>query len=561
VVIGAVRHALTHPRVPGWVIVAPRAVRRIWRRSLQVRVVATTLVVSGAAVLGLGLVLVDRIGAGLVDAKRRAAVSETESGQAYARQQLQALRGPNDPGLDQTLFLVGLNLSSRTGRVGAFDVVILPADRDTSIVYASKAVREDIQMPADLVHAVTADSALAYQFANMAPEGGPARPHLVVGAPVETVSGTFQIYYLFPLDAEVATSGMVERTLIATGLVLVLLVVGVAAIVTRQVVTPVRLAAKTAGRLAAGLLEERMTVRGEDDLARLATSFNQMATNLQRQIVQLESLSLLQRRFTSDVSHELRTPLTTVRMAADVLHAERSSFDPQVRRAAELLQIEVDRFETLLSDLLEISRYDAGVAALEPEATDIGGLIRRTADALEALAGRAGCEIILDLPSTPAIAEVDPRRVERILRNLLGNAVEHSEGKPIRITLARGETAIAIAVRDFGVGMRPGEANIVFNRFWRADPSRARQTGGTGLGLSISLEDARLHGGWLQAWGERDRGAQFRLTLPLFAGQRVTESPLPLVPEDALSAEDVASAQDVTSADATVAPLGGGGRG
>jgi len=159
-------------------------------------------------------------------------------------------------------------------------------------------------------------------------------------------------------------------------------------------------------------------------------------------------------------------------------------------------------------------------------------VVRRVADANRPLAARSGTELVLHLPADPVPADIDPRRVERILRNLVGNAVEHGEGKPVQVTLARGDEAIAVTVRDHGVGLKLGEAQVVFNRFWRADPSRARQTGGTGLGLSISLEDARLHGGWLQAWGEPGRGAQFRLTLPVRVTGRFTSSPLPLEPDD-----------------------------
>jgi two-component system, OmpR family, sensor histidine kinase MtrB len=298
------------------------------------------------------------------------------------------------------------------------------------------------------------------------------------------------------------------------------------------VVTPVRVAARTAQRLSAGLLDQRMKVDGEDDLARLAASFNQMAANLQRQIVRLEEMSRLQRRFTSDVSHELRTPLTTVRMAADLIFAERDAFDPTVARSAELLQAELDRFESLLTDLLEISRFDAGFAALDAEHTDLVPIVERVADQLAGLAERVGVSIVLRLPDTPVIAEVDPRRVERVLRNLVGNAVEHGEAKPVEVTLAADDAAVAVTVRDHGVGLKPGEERLVFNRFWRADPSRARQTGGTGLGLSISVEDARLHGGWLEAWGTPGGGAQFRLTLPVRAGDRLVAAPLPLIPRD-----------------------------
>jgi two-component system sensor histidine kinase MtrB len=315
-----------------------------------------------------------------------------------------------------------------------------------------------------------------------------------------------------------------------SGLVLTLFVVGIGVMVTRLVVDPVRRAAGSAQRLAEGNLEERLVVKGEDDLARLATSFNAMADSLQTQITQLEALSHLQQRFTSDVSHELRTPLTTVQMAADVLHEARTDFDPPVARSAELLQAELDRFEELLTDLLEISRYDAGAAVLEPEATDLGGLVRRVAEGMRALADRHESPLQLRLPFNPVIADVDARRVQRILRNLVGNAIEHGAGHPVEIAVAAGQNAAAITVRDHGTGLSAEDAEHVFDRFWRADPSRVRTVGGSGLGLSISLEDARLHGGWLQAWGEPGAGAQFRLTIPLIAGTELTGSPLSLRP-------------------------------
>jgi two-component system sensor histidine kinase MtrB len=304
--------------------------------------------------------------------------------------------------------------------------------------------------------------------------------------------------------------------------------------VTRQVVTPIRLARRVAERLAAGHLQERVRVKGEDDLARLATSFNQMASNLQRQIRQLEELSRVQRRFVSDVSHELRTPLTTVRMASDMLHDARYGFEPATARAAELLQTELDRFETLLVDLLEISRFDAGAAVLEAEDVNLVDVAHRVVDMTRALARQRDVKVVVRAPAHPCLAEADVRRVERIVRNLVTNAIDHAEGRDIRLLVAGDDHSAAIAVRDHGVGLGPGESAMVFNRFWRADPARARTSGGTGLGLSISLEDTHLHGGWLQAWGRPGEGAQFRLTLPRRLSQPLRHSPLPLVPTDAL---------------------------
>ncbi|GAA4408539.1 hypothetical protein GCM10023168_26110 [Fodinibacter luteus] len=363
--------------------------------------------------------------------------------------------------------------------------------------------------------------------------GGKDLPAVIIGSVVEVPNaGPYDLYFIYPMGQEVATMGLISNSFAIAGLTLTVLVGAVAWVVTRQVVAPVRRASGVAQRLSAGKLNERMPSRGEDDLALLATSFNGMADSLQAQIRQLEGLSAVQQRFVSDVSHELRTPLTTIRMAVDLIHESRTHFDPTVARSAELLAGELDRFEALLADLLEISRFDAGAAALDVEPVDLRGTLARVVEATRPLAERRGSVVSLHLPSEPAEAEVDERRVERILRNLVVNAIEHGEGRPVDVHVGVGEDAVAVVVVDHGVGLRPGEAANVFTRFWRADPARARTTGGTGLGLSISLEDARLHNGWLQAWGERGVGSRFRLTLPQRAGTALHGSPLPLSPTE-----------------------------
>ena len=355
-------------------------------------------------------------------------------------------------------------------------------------------------------------------------------PAIAVGAPLGKY---YDLYFVFPLDAEQQSLHIVQTTLIGAGLALIALLAAIASLVTRWVVVPVRHAAQAAQRLRAGHLGERMTVGGADDLGALATSFNEMAATLQGQLRELGDLSKAQRQFVSDVSHELRTPMTTIRMAAEILFEARDDLDAAAARSAELLQSQIERFEVLLSDLLEISKHDANVATLDAEPMDICDLARRSADDAQQLAERRGCRIEFRLPAEPCVAEVDRRRVDRILRNLLVNAVEHGEGKDVYVTVAGDRDAVAVAVRDHGVGLRPGEEQLVFDRFWRADPARARTTGGTGLGLAIALEDAHLHGGWLQAWGERGRGSVFRLTVPRFAGQPIAGSPLPLGPDEA----------------------------
>ncbi|WP_442792060.1 MtrAB system histidine kinase MtrB [Micromonospora sp. NBC_01796] len=504
-----------------------------WRRSLQLRVVSITLVASSLLVGGFAVLVAERITNILLDNATADVKQRLENGRNYAEDQINVYTVSYAPKLSATFETTALYLAGNDPEQVAGVVVALQADGYRTIEPATSPVGVDVSpMISDELRERVAGGEVAHQFRTGNLDGGTAK-YLVYGSPVPTKFGQVELYYFVPLTRWDKIADEARSTVVATGITLVLLLGLLSALVTRLVVNPVRVAARTAQRLSAGLLDQRMVVNGEDDLALLAASFNQMATNLQRQIVRLEEMSRLQRRFTSDVSHELRTPLTTVRMAADLIFAERDEFDPAVARSAELLQAELDRFEGLLTDLLEISRFDAGFAMLDAEPTDLVPVVHRVVERLDGLAARLGVPLLLNAPDLPVIAEVDPRRVERILRNLVGNAVEHGEGRPVEVVLGVDEQAVAITVRDHGVGLKPGEEKLVFNRFWRADPSRARQTGGTGLGLSISLEDARLHGGWLEAWGAPGQGAQFRLTLPVRAGDRLTSAPLRLVPSDA----------------------------
>jgi two-component system sensor histidine kinase MtrB len=505
---------------------------RTWRSSLQVRIGAITMVVAVVVVVIVSLVLFRQISDQLLGVKRQAAVDQSLAGVQYARSEVSGIATGDSASVRSTLARTVQGLRSRGGAAGDFDVVMVYRSGDQERRASSRPALTVRDLPSDLRSQVAGGSQ-AYQYWPVPDSAGRSVPTLLVGAPVpaDGQSGDrVEVYFAFPLEQEQESLELIRSTVAIMGVVLVLFVVGIGVLVTRLVVYPVRRAAGSAQRLAEGRLEERLTVRGEDDLARLATSFNAMADSLQKQITQLEGLSQLQQRFTSDVSHELRTPLTTVQMAADVLHDARADFDPAVARSAELLHNELDRFEVLLSDLLEISRYDAGAAVLEAEPQDLTQVVDRVVGGMSALAARRSCELRVTQPSEPVVAEVDARRVERVLRNLVGNAIEHGAGEPVEITLAASRTAAAMTVRDHGVGLSSSDAQHVFDRFWRADPARVRTVGGSGLGLSISLEDARLHGGWLQVWGLPGQGAQFRLTVPLTAGAELTGSPLPLRP-------------------------------
>ncbi|HXF01989.1 MAG TPA: MtrAB system histidine kinase MtrB, partial [Arthrobacter sp.] len=385
-----------------------------------------------------------------------------------------------------------------------------------------------------------------YRQALALPVGDSDVPAIGFGTQVQLPPGNaYALYLVYDLSSVQQTLDFIHRVLWIGGALLLLLVGGIVWLLTRAVVHPVSQAAIVSEKLAAGQLQERLEVRGEDELARLGASFNHMAGSLQEQITQLATLSEMQQRFVSDVSHELRTPLTTVRMAAEVLYESRADFDPINARSTELLYNQVERFQALLADLLEISRFDAGAAALDAEPTDLVEIARTALDAAQPLADNSGSELRLIALEPRCIADMDRRRIERILRNLIVNALEHGDGNPVEVTVGATEEAVAVAVRDYGIGMTPMEASRVFDRFWRADPARARTTGGSGLGLSISTEDARLHGGWLQAWGEPGNGACFRLTLPRHSGGMLTHSPLPLPPAGATGMHRHPTAENV----------------
>ncbi len=503
-----------------------------WRRSLSLRVVATTMLLGLAVVAGVGTLVFGRIREGLVQDRLTAALGEARRGQVEAEARFNTVT--DTLGLNLLLTdLVRALASPQPDR--SREVVLLRAAADatsstTAPALSSPALSSTV-IPQVLRDRVERTGRRESQFIRITyDDGAPSVPGIAVGSRLTLpVGGAYELYFVFSLEREQATLDLVRRTLLIGGALLVLLVGALAFVVTRQVVAPVRQASLVAQRLASGRLHERMRARGEDDLARLAASFNAMAISLQNQIRQLEHLSRVQQRFVSDVSHELRTPLTTVRMAADVLHDARADFDPLAARSAELLQTQLDRFEVLLADLLEISRIDAGGAVLEREPVDLRDLAARVVEAAVPLSA-AGETLQLVVSERECVAEVDPRRIDRILRNLVVNALEHGNGRPIDVSVAGDDHAVAVSVRDHGVGLKPGESALVFNRFWRGDPSRARTLGGTGLGLAIAGEDARLHGGWLQAWGEPGQGSCFRLTLPRRADLELTSSPLPLGP-------------------------------
>ena len=359
-----------------------RQLMRLWRRSIQTRVVASTVLLSTLVIGATGWALLNDVADGLADSRRTAAIAEARSGFKTAQAQLDAALESEPETQAQALTQMVDSLTGVRGGRRAYELVLEgPLGEGATPVRSSAAIAPG-SLPDDLRRSVIDSSGTFWRFSGLSVLGrDDPEPAVAVGSRLRAprTGDTYAMFYLFSLKEQQATLDLVRQALLLGGLAMVLMVGGVAWLVSRQVLNPVRLARRIAERYASGSLEQRMHVSGEDDIARLSTSFNQMAASLQSQIRRLENLSRLQQRFVSDVSHELRTPLTTVQMASGVLFQERERFDPVTARAAELLQNELDRFELLLTDLLEISRFDAGFAALDAEHTDLVPIARRVA--------------------------------------------------------------------------------------------------------------------------------------------------------------------------------------
>ncbi len=509
---------------------------QLWARSLPFRVVVTTMIAAVIILVVTGWFLLGQSSRGIMEGKTQASVAEASAVVASMQRDL-STTDLRTTSLGERITRLGREAADR-GQTGNQYYLVL----ETPIAEIGTAGLAAISIPDNIRQAVTGQDAMLstptlIQFS----DNRAAEPGLVVAANlVAPGQGSYPIFFLFPTTQESNTLWVVQQASFATGALLLLGIGVMTYVVSLQVLRPVRAARLAAQRLAAGHLDDRMEVSGAEDLAGLARSMNHMASELEHKIGELEDLSALQQRFVSDVSHELRTPLTTIRMASEVLYVNRAQFDAASARSVELLCAQLDRFESLLADLLEISRFDAGAAELTLEVVDLAALANEEIDALRPLAERSGSQLEIDADGN-AMAEVDRRRIQRILRNLVTNAIEHGNGKPITVSLRGSADAVAIAVRDRGVGFSPSEAEQVFNRFWRADPSRGRQVGGTGLGLSISQGDAKLHGGWITAWGRPGAGAQFCLTVPRSAGSTLYRSPWPSVPPDVREPADASA--------------------
>ena len=511
-------------------------ISRRFSQSLATKVILSTVLLSLGVITLTGSALNSRLSDGIRAVSLDSALTEARF--TFFNAQYQLILSQNKSVEERKQTIAGLIVESTNRDVNADnrDIVLLkfPAEKQSSISYEmSSNLIDPKSVPEQLRERVRKSKESQYEYSKILYQGEVGTEALFVGEPIKIPGGgMYEMYVVFTLNTQAETLNLIRNSLIFTGFALILLISMITWLVVRQVVRPVRDAARIATQFTEGDFSQRMKIESKDEMATLAHSYNEMAQSIEKQISRLENLSRVQQRFVSDVSHELRTPLTTLRMASEVIFNQRESFDPVVARSSELLAAQIDRFERLLEDLLEVSRFDAEVAVLEPVEFDVVTLVKRCIADFELGEAPTDAGIRIDTSSPAIQIKADIRRVERILRNLISNALDHADGKEVVVTIVATESEVAIGVRDFGPGLDESALIRVFDRFWRADPSRARVRGGTGLGLSIALEDARLHNGELDAWGRPGKGAHFVLTLPRVAGEQIQGRPIKAMPKD-----------------------------
>ncbi len=504
--------------------------RSALRRSLATRVVVwtTTLFTISAGVIGtvIFLQIQDRI----INNSIESSINEAQSTIAAAEFRFELIQNVNPELISaqslEEAFNQVMGLAIAPGAtVPAREIALIKSPEnevaDLDLSRTSNFVQPE-SIPETLRISVETGNEIVWERSEIVYASGDVVPGIAIGKRVNVAyAGVYEMYVLFNFEPQQDSIAIIARGLLIAFLLVFILILVMAYLIVRRVVDPIRGVAQVAESFTEGDLSRRVVVEGEDEIAALARSFNGMAFAIEQQISRLENLSRMQQRFVSDVSHELRNPLTTIRMAGEVILGQKDSFDPTIARSAEILMTQIIRFDQLLIDLIEVSRFDAAVATLDYTEIELASLVRETFDSLNVPPSR----LTID---GSAKVDGDLRRITRILRNLLGNALDHGEGQEIKVSIVERESSVDLGIRDFGVGLRDDQFERVFERFWRADPSRSRERGGTGLGLAIALEDATLHGGTLRAYGRVGEGSLFLLTLPRESGQPIIDPPVDL---------------------------------
>jgi two-component system sensor histidine kinase MtrB len=489
-------------------------------RSLQARTVSLTVILTLIVVIVLSVVSLVSVRTSLLTQ----ITSQSRSDYSNMAQQAQTSLDAADVSATVQVQQLVNDLASTLQSDGASNLVgVYLWSRDSvarSIIPVSTEPSYEGLISGDMRSAAASDlnDNVFYQAVELPIDSGVSgngTPGAVLGTVLDFgVAGNLEFFAIYSYTLQQQSLMQIQLSLLAVCVLLSIVVGVVMWTVIRGIVRPIERVADAAETLASGDLDTRVVVDRKDELGVLQQSFNTMADSLNQKIDELEEASVSQKRFVSDVSHELRTPVTTMRMASDLLEMKKEEFDPSARRTVELLSGQIGRFQDMLADLLEISCYDAGYAALDLMETDLREPVETAIEQIQGIAEVKHVRIHDDLPNVQVLSCIDSRRVIRIVRNLLANAVDFAEDGPVDVRLAANRKAVAISVRDYGAGIAAEKIPHVFDRFWRGDPSRSRVTGGTGLGLAIAMTDALMHHGTIRVRSSVGKGTWFLVLLP-----------------------------------------------
>lgn len=466
-------------RLPTW----RRLVPRVPRLRLRTKVAVFSGLVALAATLSLAVVTYASARSSLLDQR-----TESAKQQAIDNAKDVSIRLRSDPGSFGDFVTSQMRLDT-----DGFNLILVGSQ---PAVYATGLSFPPEALPGALRSAVEAGRAGVQRFTYQ------GRGFILVGVPMADIDTDY--YEAFPLDDTERSLRSVLLALTIGSTATVLLASGTGVWTSRRLLRPLRRITAVAGHIAAGDLATRVAPERDPDLESLVASFNGMADAVQARIER-------EARFASDVSHELRSPITALTAATDVISGRRDELPDRTRQAVDVVVNQVRRFDSMVLDLLELARLDAGAATLDLERVDLPELVRR-------IAGRYGYP---DLPvdvsaDAPSAVPVDRIRFERILANLLENASNHAGGA-VRVSIERDGADAMVVVEDAGPGVPTDERERIFERFNRGSTSRRRI--GTGLGLALVAEHTAAHGGSVHVEPGPTGGSRFVVRLPVTGGE------------------------------------------
>jgi two-component system sensor histidine kinase MtrB len=468
--------------------------RRRHRRPLRLTGLRMRLLAAFAAVALMTSVAVTGVSYVLTRQSLMNRINETSEQQfnATVKQNFQDLDNAT-PQTSVNLVALAINLASVGGNTWVlYRDQMTPGSSDNTSAIEYNAVPPQLR--------VAARKSVAWQRVRVN-----TRPYLIIGSSVQP--NGIEVYDFVSLESQQEDlDRLAQNSAIAAAVAIAIsLLLGLLA--SRGVLLPLRRLGIAARRLGAGKLDTRVEVRGNDEVADVSRTFNETAEALERSIAELRALESASRRFVADVSHELRTPLTAMTAVTDMLE-EATDVGDESAPAAQLIVTETRRLARLVEDLMEVSRFDAGTAQLRREEVDLVALVHGCLDA-RGWTGR----VTLNVPES-MVVNVDQRRVDVIVANMVGNAIKHGGEGPVELSIGVLGPNLILQVRDHGPGIPPDALEHIFERFYKADKARGRSEG-SGLGLSIAFENAHIHGGELTGANHPGGGAVFTLRLPL----------------------------------------------